>query len=327
MVTARLPITDALRTLEDQFTGALQVAARGVREGVESGAGLAASFARYPLVFDPLYVQLVRVGETAGVLPDVLNRLAGYLERAAALRRRVRLALVYPAVVLVVAGGAVGFLLAFVVPTFAAMFADFGAELPGPTRFVLAASQALIIGGPWLIAAGIGLTVAGQRWARTPAGDRTIEGLLLRLPVLGPLLQGALVARFCRTVGTLVRGGIPLVEALDLAAGPGAPPRSADAAQALADGLRKGGRLRDALLRESLFPPLVIQLLSAGEEAARLDDVLLILAAKYEEETDGAVDALAAIVEPVLIVLLGLVVGGILVAMYLPMFDLASTVH
>ena len=327
MATARLPITDALRTLETQTHGRLHEATRGVREGVEGGAGLAASFARYPDVFDPLYVQLVRVGEAAGVLPDVLDRLAGYLERSAALRRRVRLALVYPAVVVAVAGGAVAFLLAFVVPTFAAMYADFGAELPAPTRFVLAASGAAVTAGPWLLLGAVAAAIVGRRWVATDGGERAAEGVLLRVPVLGPLLAGALVARFCRTVGTLVRGGVPLVEALDISRSSGASPRSRDAAATLAEALRRGGRLRDSLGREALFPPLVVQLLAAGEESARLDEVLLLLAQKYEEDTDGAVDALAAIIEPVLIVLLGLVVGGILVALYLPMFDLAGTIR
>ncbi len=333
MVSARLPVVDALDTSARQTTHkTLSAALHGVASHVRSGSTLSSGFVTHGAVFGPLAAGLVRVGEASGALGPVLIRIADALERTAELRRRVQYALAYPAVVLSVAVGAVSFLLTVVVPTFADLFADFDAPLPWPTRVLISVSSALRAAAPFLL---VGLVVsvwAARRFLQTARGRRIAEGVTLRIPFVGTLYRQLLTARFCRTLATLLEGGVPLAEALAVTADAEPSPRSSDAARALRDRIVRGGTLagRDSSslgLDVDLFPPMVAQMVAVGEATARLAETLDYAAAHYERQVEGATDALSSVIEPILVLVLGVVVGAILVAIYLPMFDLVTTVQ
>ena len=230
----------------------------------------------------------------------------------------------YPAAVLSIAAAATAFLLAFIVPTFAEMFSDYGAELPAPTRVVLALSEALTAYALPLAFALAAAVLGGRRLARTERGRRLVARLLLRIPLLGPLRLKGLLAEWCRTLGTLLRSGVHLEEALALMARATADPLLAEEAHRLLRAVREGRALTATLARSGLFPPMLAQMLAAGEETAALDEMLLHVAGHYDAEVEGAVDALVALLEPALIVVIGVVLGGVLVAMYLPMFEMTS---
>lgn len=328
MIEARLSLVDALDTaIASTPDPALRGVLTQVRTSIRQGRSLSESLARRPDVFSPLYIDLVRVGETAGALDQVLNRLAEHLEKSAAVRRTLQTALAYPALILVIAALVVTLFLTTIVPTFADMFAGFGAELPAPTRFVIALSDALAAHGGLFalgsLGAGIGLAAAG----RSASGRRVRDRCLLALPLLGRLTTAGLMARFCRTLGTLLAGGVPLVEALTLLGRSTGNLVLDGEVERLAGRVRRGGSLTGALPASGLFPPLVIQLTAAGEHTAGLDRLMLHAGAHYERELDAFVDAATALIEPVLIVIVGLVIGGLLLALYLPMFDLVQVIQ
>lgn len=328
MVSARLPLVEALETAalqsdDERLQGVLAEVARRVR----GGRSLSESLARHPEVFGRLYVQLVRVGEVAGVLDTVLLRLATYLEKGQALRRRVRLALAYPAVVLAVAAGATAFLLTVIVPTFAEMFADFGAELPAPTRAIIAVSDAVRGSGLLLLVVLAGLAWGVRYAVRTERGRRVWDRLRMRAPVFGGLYRRALTARFCRTLGTMVESGVALTDALDVTAGAMDNGVVEDVVREMRRRVTRGSSLAAPLGKAAVFPPMVVQMVTVGEETARLGEMLGHVAEHYEGEVDSAVEALASVIEPVMIVLLGIVLGALLVAIYLPMFELTSAIQ
>lgn len=327
MVQARLPLVDALDASARQNEApALRSVIQRIARDVRGGSSLAAALRQHPTTFAPFYVQLVEVGEASGLLGDVLLRLAKHLERAEALRRKVRHALAYPAVVLGTAMAATAFLLAFIVPTFAELYADFGATLPGPTRFVLLVSDALTKHFALVGIALVAFVGAFRFGSRLPRLRAAWDAFLLRLPIMGPLIRRSLVARFSRTLGTLLRNGIPLVMALELVGTAEGHSVLRSQVLAMATGVSQGRRLTAGWGEGHLFPPLIHQLVAVGEDAGELDVMLLHAAAHYEEEVDAAVEGLSALLEPVLIVLIGILLGGILVAMYLPLFDLVDVV-
>lgn len=327
MVQARLPLLQALDTAAGQCRNARlrQVLVR-VRGEVQRGRSLADSLAAHPAVFDRLFVHLARVGEAAGVLDQVLLRLATYLEKTAALRRKVQTAMAYPALVLVVAAAATTFLLTQIVPTFAEMYADFGAELPAPTQFILHVSRGMtehVVLAVLVIAGSLGL-MAGVR--RTERGRLWLDRMVLRVPFAGSLLLKHSVARFCRTLGTLLASGVALVEALDLLSRMTGNRVVEQEVKKLLASVRRGSSLVRPLQEARLFPGMVVHMIAVGEETAELDRMLVHVADHYEREVDLAVEGLTAVVEPVLIVLVGIVLGGVLAALYLPIFDLVSVV-
>lgn len=327
MVGARLPLVQALETAAGQCAHErLRQTLHQVGRAVQAGHSLSDSLARHPHVFGRLYIHLTRAGEEAGVMGEVLLRLAGYLEKSAALRRKVHLALVYPAVVLVVAVAATTFLLTTIVPTFAEMFADFGSELPAPTRLVLRMSRFVTqhFGAALL---GLCLGVAGFGvFRRTARGAYVLDRFVLRVPLIGPLLLKNLVARFCRTLGTLLHSGVVLVDALGILAHTAGNRVVEREVVYLLHRVRRGSSLNQPLRKAGLFPEMVVQLIAVGEQTAELDRMLFHAADYYEQEVDAYVETLTSVIEPVLIVLIGLLLGGILVALYLPMFDLITVV-
>jgi len=327
MINAGLPMVQCLdilgRQTEKEFfrTSILQVTS-----DVEGGATLGESLARHPKIFSRLYVNMVEAGEAGGILDVILGRLAVYLEKADALQRKIKGAMTYPTVVCVVALGATIFMLMFIIPTFARMFSDFGGELPLPTKIVMGLSD--FLRGYWyILAAGLGALVVGvNRYYKTSGGKLTIDRLLLRIPVLGMVIRKGAVARFTRTLGTLISSGVPILNGLEITARTSGNRVVEEAVMATRDSISQGNTISEPLKMSGVFPPMVTQMISVGEQTGALDEMLDKIANFYDDEVDSAVDALTSIIEPAMIVIMGVIVGGMLVAMYLPMFKLISVV-
>jgi type IV pilus assembly protein PilC len=327
MISAGLPLVQCLDILAKQSSKPSfgRVIGEVTRE-VESGSTLSDALGKHKAVFDDLFRNMVAAGEAGGVLDEILIRLATYIEKADALKRKVQSAMVYPAVVLTVALGATAFMLIFIIPTFAKMFADFGGELPLPTKIVLMLSNALQ-NFWWVGVLGlVGGAIALQRYYATENGHRTIDAALIKLPVLGDVLLKGAVARFTRTLGTLIASGVPILSGLEITARTAGNKIIAEAIMTARASIREGETVSAPLKASGVFPPMVVQMISVGEQTGALDEMLTKIAVFYEAEVDTAVDTLTSIIEPVMIVVMGGIVGGMVVAMYLPMFKLISVV-
>ena len=325
MLGAGVPLMQGLDLLgSEERDPVLADALLASRDDVESGASLAAALAARPRIFDELYVGMVAAGEAGGVLHTMLDRLADCVEKSVALRGQVRAAMMYPVAVLLIAATVVGVILWKVIPTFAALFDGLGAVLPLPTRMVIAASESLPVAGPALLLTAAGGSWLGKRWYATPRGRRVLDGIWLHLPVMGPLLRKLAVARFCRTLATLLGAGVPILDGLEITAGTAGNAGGADALRHTRGAIEQGTSVAAPLRDTGVFPPMVTQMVSVGETTGALDALLSKVADFYEEEVDRAVTGLTALLEPVMIALLGVIVGGIVVAMYLPIFDLIS---
>jgi type IV pilus assembly protein PilC len=327
MVNAGLPLVQCLDILSKQSeSAAFGKLVSEVMHEVESGSTLSEALAKHPRAFDNLYVNMVDAGEAGGILDDILLRLATYLEKAEGLKRKVKSAMTYPAVVLTVAGGATIFMLLVIIPTFAKVFTEFGGELPLPTRIVMGMSDFLKTFW-WVLGLGIaGIVTAIKRYYRTPAGRLKIDGMLLRAPVLGSILRRSAIARFTRTLGTMMTSGVPILTALDITARTAGNMVIEKAIIAVKDSIGEGETIAAPLREAGVFPPMVVQMISVGEETGALDKMLEKIAIFYDEEVDVAVDTLTSIIEPVMIVVMGGIVGGMVVAMYMPMFKLIQVV-
>ena len=325
MLGAGVPLVQCLDLLgSEERDPVLADALLALRDDVEGGASLAAALAGRPRIFDELYVGMVAAGEAGGVLHTMLVRLADCLEKSVALRGQVRAAMMYPVAVLLIAATVVGVILWKVIPTFAALFDGLGAVLPLPTRVVIAASESLPVAGPALLLTAAGGFWLGKRWYATPRGRRALDGTWLRLPVVGSLLRKLAVARFCRTLATLLGSGVPILDGLTITAGTAGNAVVADALRQTRGAIEQGTSVAAPLRDTGVFPPMVTQMVGVGETTGALDTLLSKVADFYEAEVDRAVTGLTALLEPVMIALLGVIVGGIVVAMYLPIFDLIS---
>ncbi len=328
MINAGLPLVQVLDVLSNQSENpSLGAIAREVMFDVQSGKTVADALRRHPKVFSDLYVNLVAAGESGGMMDVMLNRLAVFLEKSDLLARKVRGAMVYPAVIMSVAGICVVILLWKVIPIFAGMFASSGAELPGPTQFVVGLSQ-LLIGYWWLILlVGAVLAVGGKQVYATPEGQLVIDRALLRLPVLGDLIRKSAVSRFTRTLGTLIGSGVSILEGLEITARTAGNRVMHDAILRSRTSIAGGDTIAAPLQRSGVFPPMVTSMIAVGEQTGGLDDMLAKVADFYDAEVDVSVSTLLSLLEPVMIVLLGVVVGGMLIAMYLPIFDMVNAVR
>ncbi len=327
MIDAGLPLVQCIEILGTQSENKVfQKVLLQVRQDVESGATLADSMRKHPKVFDELYSNMIAAGEAGGILDTILQRLAVYIEKAVKLRRAVRSAMIYPTAVISIAALVVAIILWKVIPTFAALFAGLGAELPLPTRIVIAASNFLGRYFLLLIFVLAAIIYAIKRYHGTYKGRRVIDGLLLRSPVLGIVLRKIAVARFCRTLATLVSSGVPILEALEITAKTAGNAIVEDAIMATRKSIEEGKTISEPLKDTEVFPPMVVHMIAVGEQTGALDAMLSKIADFYEEEVDAAVENMLTLLEPIMILFLGIVIGGIVISMYLPMFDLLGKI-
>jgi type IV pilus assembly protein PilC len=327
MIDAGLPLVQCLTVLAEQSESKnLRGVTASVARGVEQGSTLAESLRKHPRTFDDLFTNLVEVGETGGILDIVLQRLAVYIEKAAALKRKVKSAMVYPASIMGVAFMVVVFMLTFVIPTFTTMFKDLGADLPLPTKIVVWLSEFVRSYILIIIAAIVGAVFALRSYYRTETGRSTIDALLLKVPVMGTLIRKVAVARFTRTLGTLVQSGVPILEGLRITARTAGNRVVEKAVLQCRAAVTEGKTLADPLRSSGVFPPMVTQMISVGEQTGALDAMLAKIADFYDDEVDTAVTTLTSLLEPMMIVFLGVIIGGLVVAMYLPIFRLVTLV-
>ena len=327
MVDAGLPLVQCLTILAEQSESkTLRTVTTKVAGNVEAGSTLADALRRHPKTFDELFVNLVEVGEAGGILDTVLQRLSVYIEKAAALKRKVKSAMVYPATIVGVAFIVVVFMLTFVIPTFAKMFSSMGADLPLPTLIVIRLSE-FFQRFWWLVfGAVVGIILGIRAYYRTEGGKSVIDALLLKLPVFGPLIRKVSVARFTRTLGTLVSSGVPILEGLRITARTAGNRVVERAVLDTRASVTAGKTLAEPLKASTVFPPMVVQMISVGEQTGALDAMLNKIADFYDDEVDTAVTALTSLLEPLMIVFLGVVIGGLVIAMYLPIFRLVTLV-
>jgi type IV pilus assembly protein PilC len=325
MIDAGLPLVQCLDILGGQEEDANFAAViMQTRSDVEAGASLADGMRKHPKTFDPLFTNMIAAGEAGGILDTILKRLATYIEKDVKLRGQVKSAMIYPVAVIIIAALVVGVILWKVIPTFAALFSGLGAELPLPTRIVIALSNNLVRFFPIFI---VGIGVAGylfNRYYATPNGRRVVDATMLKAPVLGLILRKIAVARFCRTLSTLISSGVPILDGLEITAKTSGNSIVEDAVMVTRKSIERGETISVPLKETGVFPPMVTQMIGVGEATGALDTMLAKIADFYEEEVDAAVAGLLTLLEPIMIAILGVVVGGIVIAMYMPIFDLIS---
>jgi type IV pilus assembly protein PilC len=325
MIDAGLPLVQCLDILGGQEEDANFAAViMQTRSDVEAGASLADGMRKHPKTFDPLFTNMIAAGEAGGILDTILKRLATYIEKDVKLRGQVKSAMIYPVAVIIIAALVVGVILWKVIPTFAALFSGLGAELPLPTRIVIALSNNLVRFFPIVI---VGIGVAGylfKRYYATPNGRRVVDATMLKAPVLGLILRKIAVARFCRTLSTLISSGVPILDGLEITAKTSGNSVVEDAVMVTRKSIERGETISVPLKETGVFPPMVTQMIGVGEATGALDTMLAKIADFYEEEVDVAVAGLLTLLEPIMIAILGVVVGGIVIAMYMPIFDLIS---
>jgi type IV pilus assembly protein PilC len=327
MIDSGLPLVQCLDILASQQENkTFQKILYKVKEDVESGSTFADALGKHPKAFDELYVNLVAAGEVGGILDTILNRLAAYIEKAMKLKKRVKGAMVYPITIMAIAVVVVGVILVFVIPTFAKMFADFGGELPAPTKIVIGISNFLTKYIIVIIGVGIGINVAIKKYYATPAGRKVIDTFALKLPIVGPLIRKVAVAKFTRTLGTMISSGVPIMDGLEIVAKTAGNKVVEEAVYKVRQAISEGKTMAEPLAACGVFPPMVVQMIAVGEATGAMDAMLNKIADFYDDEVDDAVGALTSAMEPLLMVFLGTTVGGLVVAMYLPIFKLAGAV-
>jgi type IV pilus assembly protein PilC len=325
MIDAGLPLVQCLDILgnQEEHKYFAQVILQ-TRTDVEGGLSLAEAMKRHPKVFDALFCNMIAAGEAGGILDTILKRLATYIEKAVKLKSQVQSAMIYPVAVVVIAAVVIGVILWKVIPTFAALFAGLGAELPLPTRVVIALSNNLVRFMPFIIVGLVAGSWGFKAYYATEKGRRVIDAISLKLPVLGPILRKIAVARFCRTLSTLMSSGVPILDGLDITAKTSGNAIIEDAIQVTRKSIERGETISAPLKETKVFPGMVCQMISVGEATGALDTMLSKIADFYEEEVDVAVEGLLTLMEPIMIAFLGGAVGGIVIAMYMPIFDLIS---
>jgi type IV pilus assembly protein PilC len=329
MIDAGLPLVQCLDILAAQSPNKIfQRVLTQVKSAVEQGATFSDALRRHPRVFDHLYVNLVAAGEIGGILDTILNRLAVYIEKAVKLRGQIKSALFYPVGIMVVAIGVIAVMLIKVIPTFENMYKEMGhAELPGATKFVISISHGFI--NKWYLYVGtvVGLVVGSTMMRRTEGGKEVFDRMLLRLPVMGGTLRKIVVARFTRTLGTLLTSGVPILDALDICARTAGNKVVEQGIMRARDKISEGHDMAGPLAESRVFPTMVVQMIGVGEQTGAMDQMLQKIADFYEEEVDAAVSALTSLIEPIMMAFLGVVVGGLIIAMYLPIFKLAGNIQ
>ena len=325
MIDAGLPIIQCLEILfTQQGNKTFKRMIKEIKEQVEGGATLAEALKRFPKHFDDLFVNMIAAGEAGGILDAILRRLAAYMEKAAKLKAQVKGAMTYPIVTLIIAIAVLGIILVFVIPVFEEMFADFGGELPLPTQLVVTASEIVKSKIIYIIIGIIILAFTLRKFYATEKGQDMTDDLILRIPVFGELLRKVAVAKFTRTMGTMLASGVAILEALDIVAKTAGNRTVEKAIYDVRSGIAEGRTMADPLAESGVFPAMVCQMISVGESTGALDAMLEKIADFYDEEVDQAVDNLTSLIEPFMLVFLGVTIGGLVVAMYLPIFKMAG---
>jgi type IV pilus assembly protein PilC len=328
MINSGLSLIRALHILEEQTESEkLRETARSVRTDVERGASLAQALARHPKVFSRLYVAMVKAGETGGVLDRVLLSLASTIEKQVELRRKIKSAMTYPVAVFVIVILIVTAMLLFVVPTFETLYADLGGQLPLPTRILLAVSRFVGKFAPFIIVAEVAAAWGLKRWVATERGRAVWDQMKLRIPVFGKLVHKTAITRFCRTLSVLLRSGVPVLESLEITSETVGNTVLQRAVKDTQEAVKSGESMATPLSKHPVFPPMVVQMLAVGEETGAVDDMLERVADFYDQEIEATVDALTSLLEPLLIVVMGATVGGMVVALYMPMFNIINLVQ
>ncbi|MDL1951435.1 type II secretion system F family protein, partial [Acidobacteria bacterium ACD] len=327
MIDAGLPLVQCLEILGTQQDNKhFQKIILAVRQDVESGSSLAEALRKHPKAFDDLFVNMIAAGEAGGILDTILRRLSTYIEKAVKLKGQVKTAMIYPVSVLSVAAIVVFIILWKVIPTFASLFAALGAQLPLPTRIVIAMSNFVARYFLFIVGFVVLAVYALKRYYATYKGRRVIDGIILKTPILGDIMRKIAVARFCRTLSTLTSSGVPILDGLEITAKTAGNAIIEDAIMVVRKGVESGKTIAEPLADTKVFPPMVVQMIGVGEQTGALDAMLSKIAEFYEEEVDNAVNGLMKLMEPVMIALLGAIIGTIVVAMYMPMFDLISKI-
>ncbi len=323
MIDAGLPLVQCLEILGGQQENkAFAKALTGVRGSVEAGSTLANALRLYPKIFDDLYSNMVEAGETGGILDTILQRLSAYIEKAVKLRRAVQSAMIYPIAVIAIAALVIFALLRYAVPTFATLFAGLGVELPLPTRIVIGLSNSVVSFG-WMVILAVGALLYGLKvWYGTPGGRMAVDTVVLKIPLIGTLMRKISVARFTRTLGTLITSGVPMLEALAITARTSGNAVVEKAILGVRSAVEGGRTIVDPLRETGVFPNMVVQMIGVGEQTGALDAMLQKVADFYEDEVDAAVGDLLTAMEPLIILFLGVIVGGVVISLYLPLFSL-----
>jgi type IV pilus assembly protein PilC len=328
MIEAKLALTRSLEIIVVQInSNRFKNVVQDILVRVKGGDSLALSLRTYPKVFGELYISMIEVGEVAGVLDKTLNRLATHLEKMETLRRKIITAMSYPAIIIIVAIGAITFLLAAIVPTFAGMFRDFGAELPLLTRLIIQAGEVFKAYGLYFLFGALILTYWLKRYTKRGRGKYLKDKMQLYIPFWGHFVKKTYIARFCRTLATLLESGVSLLQALEVTAGISGNLVFEDSVHQMKNHATKGGFMAESLMNSSIFPPMVAQMFKVGEETAKLDIMSHKIADFYEDEVNAFIDTLTSIIEPVIIVFLGIILGGTVVAMYLQIFNLMDVIQ
>jgi type IV pilus assembly protein PilC len=327
MIDAGLPIIQCLDILYSQQSNAtFKKVLKQVKESVEGGSTLAEALKKFPKHFDDLFVNMVAAGEAGGILDAILRRLAAYMEKAARLKSKVKGAMTYPLVTLAIAVIVLAVILIFVIPVFEEMFADFGSELPAPTQLVVAMSELVKSKILYLIGAIVLFAFAFKKYYATEKGHTAVDALVLKLPVFGMLLRKVAVAKFTRTMGTMLASGVAILEALDIVAKTAGNRTIERSIYSVRSGISEGRTMADPLSESGVFPPMVCQMIAVGESTGALDAMLEKIADFYDEEVDQAVENMTSLIEPIMLVFLGVTIGGLVVAMYLPIFKMAGAI-
>jgi type IV pilus assembly protein PilC len=327
MLSAGMPIVTCLETLEEQAGNVNFKALIGeVREGIEGGLSLSESMSKFPSVFDDLYINMLKGGEASGTLAETISRLASLIEESAKLKRKVKSAMTYPVIVLTIALTITSGLILFIVPVFANMFKDFGAKLPAPTQFLVDLSNNFRKGAPIVFPLLFVLGIVFNKWKKTPVGHLAVDAAVLKAPIFGPLALKVSVARFARILSQLVKSGVPIMDALSIVAGATGNKVIENAVMRGRDCVERGEPLSAGLGQAPQIPKMLIRMLAAGEKTGKVDEMMDSIADFYEDEVQTMIAGLTSMIEPLLMVFLGVIVGGIMVCMFLPIFRMAEAI-
>lgn len=327
MLSAGMPIVATLDALHEQTDNPnFKSVIAQLKANIENGAAFSEALRKFPSVFDDLYCNMIHGGEMGGQLPETIGRLAGFLEASAKLRRKVKSALMYPIIVLCIALIIAMGLITFVVPVFGEMFEDFGAGLPGPTQFLLDLSDAMKTYGIYVIAVLVALVIVFKRWKKTESGALAVDQMALKMPVFGQLKRQVAAARFARTFGQLIRSGVPILQSLHIVAGATGSVVAGKIIMKAATAVENGEPLSTSMIHQSVFPILLVRMLQAGEKTGKIDEMMDNIADFYDDEVETMLSGLTSLLEPLLMVFLGVIIGGIVLCMFLPIFKMGEIV-